>query len=97
MKYTLLIYSVLSFLLLPVLIYLQVFSFFLFDSGESFLAYFLSFLILLIPILLILGNIFAWKNYKKGRIKNVIFYMLMPIIYPILFFNVWFYLDTVNL
>jgi hypothetical protein len=90
MKYVLFIYSVFSIVALPFLLYLQVFSMFLFDSGISFGAYLLSFLILMIPILLILGNIFAWKNYKKNKTNKVLFFMIMPIIYPILFFTFWF-------
>lgn len=97
MKYILSVYSAISLILLPFLLYMQVFSLFLFDSGSSFGAYLLSVLILLIPILLILGNVFAWKNYKRGNTKKVIFYILMPIIYPIIFFTVWFSWDTINL
>ena len=90
------IYSVLSGLILPFLLFIQIFSVFLFDapgSSGTLLPYLIALGIFLIPVSLIVSNILMWISIKKSDTKLMIIYMIIPIAYTILFFSIWSTLD----
>ena len=92
------VYSVVSAIIFPFLLYLQIFSIFLFDSpGYSVVPYLLALGILLIPILLVVANVFLWLSIlKQKRAKVSIFDMGLPVVYTILFFALWALFDVLS-
>ena len=90
------IYSVLSVLLLPFLLFLQMMSVFLFDDpARNVLPYFLALGILLIPIVLVIANVLMWLSISKSEKKMAVVYMLIPVMYTILFFLLWSLIDLI--
>lgn len=92
-----LVYSVLSALLLPALLFMQVMSIFLFDAPGStglWLPYVLALGIFLIPVILVAANIFMWFAIRGSDDRSAIFYMVLPVAYTVLFFVAWALVDS---
>lgn len=90
------IYSIVSVIFLPFLLFMQILSLFLFDQSVSqsmVLPYILALGIFLIPVILVVSNILMWFSIKKSNLKLTIIYMILPIIYTILFFLIWGIID----
>ena len=85
------VYSVLSLIALPGLLLVQFFSIFLFDNPSStLLPLLIAFGIFLIPVVLVISNILMWKSIGKSNVKVTVTYILLPILYTVLFFGIWF-------
>ena len=91
-----LVYSVLSALLLPALLFMQFLSVFLFDAPGStglWLPYVLAFGIFLIPVILVAANIFMWFAIRRSDNRSAVLFMVLPVAYTVLFFVAWALVD----
>lgn len=91
------IYTVLSVLALPFLLFMQLFSVFLFDSPgsmESVVPYTIALAILGIPICLIIANIKMWGAYRHNRMRVFYWSIAAPFVYVLLFFMTWGLFDS---